>query len=84
MQDPSEEEIKQWDEIAQRRNAILPFQFQLIQNKEVVIICGNCKTPYQRPLIIAQNDPVFVCPGCQMRNYVPIDWNVIRRRRSSY
>lgn len=56
---PSEEDIKHWQEIARKRNAILPYQFI-------------------RPLIVGQNDPVYVCPSCQSRNYIPIDWNTIR------
>ena len=74
-----EEDIKRWQEIARRRNAILPLSFQFISRKEILIICGNCQTSFNRPLIIGQFDPVFICPHCENRNYVPIDWNVTRR-----
>lgn len=82
--DPTSEDILKWKQIAQRRNAILPFQFQFLQKKEIMIDCGKCKTSFVRPLIVAQNDPVYVCPNCSSRNYVPIDWNVVRRKRNSY
>ena len=78
---PSQEEIKQWQEIAKRRKAILPQEFRIITSKEVGIICGHCSEYFIRPLIVAQNDPIYVCPKCQNRNYVPIDWNVTKRLR---
>ena len=80
----SNEDISRWSEIAKRRNAILPLKFQVLNKKEVLIECGRCYTSFQRPLIIAQNDPVFVCPSCSERNYIPIDWNVIRVRKRRY
>ena len=76
---PTEEDIKRWQQIAQRRSAILPAQFQVINKKEISIICGGCGIPFVRPLIIGQNDPVYVCTSCTKRNYVPIDWNVMRK-----
>ncbi len=76
---PHEEDVKRWQEIAKRRNAILPIQFKLVGKKEVIVTCGNCGSSFTRPLITGQNDPIYVCPQCQKRNYVPIDWNVTRR-----
>lgn len=81
---PSQEDFKKWEAIAQRRSAILPFQFELIGRKEIIIICGKCKASFVRPLIIAQNDPIYVCPECLQRNYIPIDWNVIRKPGRRY
>ncbi len=75
---PDAEDINRWNDIAKRRNAILPYQFQLMSKKDIVIICGNCKNSFMRPLISGQNDPIYVCPGCNSRNYIPIDWNTIR------
>lgn len=81
---PTEDDIKNWNEIAKRRNAILPSNFQILSKKEVSITCSNCQSSFRRPLIIAQNDPIYVCPSCAKRNYVPIDWNVIRVRKNRY
>ncbi len=78
-----DKDIKRWGEIAKRRNAILPLRFQIIK-KDVAIVCGKCQSNFVRPLIIAQNDPVFVCPSCSARNYIPIDWNVIRVRKGRF
>lgn len=76
---PSEEDLKKWHDIATRRDAVLPLQFQFISRKHISIICGNCRSSFIRPLIAGQNDPIYVCPDCSIRNYIPIDWNVIRR-----
>lgn len=78
---PLEEDIKRWQEIAQRRNAILPFEFRFVSRKEVRVTCGKCTSSFIRPLIVGQSDPIYVCPNCQSRNYVPIDWNIIRWKR---
>lgn len=80
----SEDDIRRWNEIAKKRNAILPIKFQILSNKEIIIVCGKCQSAFRRPLIVAQNDPIFVCPSCQIRNYIPIDWNVIRKRKGRY
>lgn len=77
--EPTEEDIRQWEEIAQRRSAILPVQFEFISKRDISVICGNCKSSFIRPLISGQNDPVYVCPKCSKRNYIPIDWNIPRK-----
>ena len=76
---PTEEDIKKWDEIAKRRNSILPWQFEFVSKRDISVICGNCKDSFIRPLIVGQNDPIYVCPKCSKRNYIPIDWNVHRK-----
>lgn len=81
---PTEDDIRSWNEIAKRRNAILPYNFQVLSKKEASITCGNCQSSFRRPLITAQNDPIYVCPSCAKRNYLPIDWNVVRVRRKRY
>lgn len=75
---PSEEDLKRWKEIAGRRNAILPREFKILTKKDISVACGNCNVPFMRPLIAGQNDPVYVCPHCTKRNYIPVDWYVIR------
>lgn len=72
---PTEEDIKKWDEIAKRRNAILPWQFEIISRKDILVICGSCKTSFTRPIISGRSDPIYVCPQCSKRNYIPIDWS---------
>ena len=75
---PSEEDLKHWQEIAKRRNAIMPLQFKLLTKKDISVTCGKCNSSFMRPIIVGQNDPIYVCPSCQSRNYIPIDWNTIR------
>lgn len=77
---PTEEEIKKWQDIAKKRNAILPIQFQFLSRKEISITCGNCQSGFTRPMIVGEQDPIYVCPSCSKRNYIPINWNVIRRK----
>lgn len=79
--EPTKEDLKRWQEIAKRRNSILPVQFQFLSKKDISITCGNnsCGSSFVRPLILGQNDPTYVCPNCQRRNYIPIDWNVTRK-----
>ena len=76
---PTPGDIKKWQEIAKRRSAILPLQFQFVSKKEISIICGKCNSSFVRPMIVGQNDPIYVCQNCNSRNYVPIDWNILRR-----
>lgn len=76
---PTNEDIKRWQEIAKRRNAILPSEFQIISKKDIAVSCGKCNNSFSRPLITGHNDPIYVCPKCSNRNYIPIDWNVMRR-----
>lgn len=72
---PSPEELAEWYQTAIRRNAILPVRIQ-IRARHVTIICGmeGCHHEYIRKLLPNRNDPVFVCPVCGSRNYVPIEW----------
>ena len=32
---PTEEDIKKWEEIAKRRSAVLPWQFEFISKKDI-------------------------------------------------
>lgn len=78
------EDIKKWQAIANRRQAILPTEFKFVSKNEIAIYCGGCLNGFVRPLIVGQNDPVIICPKCQKRNYVPIDWNITKRSRQRY
>ncbi len=72
---PSPEEIQEWQEAAAKRNSILPYSMN-IKGRYVDIICGNdnCSAEFTRKMLPGRNEPVFVCPGCNIRNYVPIEW----------
>jgi DNA-directed RNA polymerase subunit RPC12/RpoP len=70
---PSPEEIREWAEIALRRNAILPRSIN-INGRYISIICGSCGRTFDRKLLPGRNDPVYVCPDCESRNYVPVEW----------
>jgi|LakMenEpi03Aug12_release.lakeMendotaPanAssembly.Ray.scaffolds.fasta_scaffold2616078_1 hypothetical protein len=73
--DPSPEELLEWATNAQRRNAILPYRFQ-IQGRYTTINCGNsnCNEVFTRKILPGRNDPVYVCPGCNLRIYLPVEW----------
>lgn len=73
--DPSPEELIEWLQNAQRRNAILPSRFE-IQKRYATIACGNpnCGEVFTRKMLPGRNDPVYVCPGCNARIYIPVEW----------
>lgn len=72
---PSPEELYEWQMTAIKRNAILPRQIE-IKQKYATIICGDeeCNHIFTRKLLPHRNDPVFVCPRCNSRIYLPISW----------
>ena len=70
---PDPEEIAEWQETAARRNAILPSRIS-VKGRQVDIICGHCESYFARKLLPNRNDPVYVCPDCGARNYLPIKW----------
>lgn len=70
---PSPEELKEWAEIAERRNAILPRSIN-VRGRYITIVCGTCSVNFDRKLLPGRNDPVYVCPNCESRNYVPVEW----------
>lgn len=70
---PSPEELQEWSQIAERRKAILPVSVH-IRGKFIGIVCGACQTNFDRKLLPNRNDPVYVCPDCNERNYVPVEW----------
>lgn len=70
---PGPDEIQEWARNAKQRNAILPVTIQ-ISGRYVTIVCGHCEHVYRRRMLPGRDDPVFVCPSCGARNYVPIEW----------
>lgn len=73
MRRPDPDELREWQETAAKRKAILPLKMG-VKGRNVTIICGQCSHTYERKLLPNRNDPVFVCPNCGERNYVPIQW----------
>lgn len=74
--DPSPEELYEWQMNALQRKAILPIRIE-IKARYCTMVCSleRCGHIFTRKLLPQRNDPVFVCPGCGSRIYVPIDWN---------
>jgi len=73
MERPDPEELAEWAATAAKRKAILPFQFRM-KIPYIHIVCGHCQEDFTRKLLPQRNDPVYVCPNCSSRNYVPIQW----------
>lgn len=73
--DPSPEELAEWYQSALRRNAILPDRIE-INGRYVTMICSipECKHSFTRKLLPKRNDPVYVCPCCKSRVYIPVEW----------
>jgi hypothetical protein len=72
---PSPEELAEWYHNAVRRNAILPMRIR-IRGRYTDIVCGrpDCQHEFTRKLLPNRNDPVYVCPVCGSRNYLPVEW----------
>jgi len=72
-----EHKRKEWQARAARKNAIVPYYFEVFVTK-VIIQCGACGTEYRRTLIRDLNEPVFVCPNerCRSRNWVPVKFDL--------
>lgn len=70
---PSPEELAQWRAIAEKRKAILPNSVEM-RGRWIAITCGYCSSRFERKLLPQRNDPVYVCPQCQSRNYIPVEW----------
>lgn len=72
---PSPEELAEWLITATRRYAILPARIE-IRGHYTTITCGqeSCRKIFTRKLLPKRNDPVFICPECRARNYLPVQW----------
>ena len=72
---PSPEELIEWQLNAQQRRAILPYRIE-IKGRYCTMICSqeDCGHSFTRKLLPHRNDPIFVCPNCSSRIYVPVEW----------
>lgn len=72
---PTPEELAEWYHTARNRNAILPMSIH-VKGRYVTIVCGieQCQESFTRKLLPNRNDPVYVCPRCGSRVYVPVEW----------
>ena len=72
---PTPEELAEWYQTATSRNSILPMRIH-IKARYVTVVCGidECQKEFTRKLLPNRNDPVYVCPNCGVRNYVPVEW----------
>jgi hypothetical protein len=77
MKVPNSVKKQEWSRRAARKNAVVPFYFE-VSPLNVFMLCGKCKTEFQRNLIINFDEPVFVCPNqsCRTRNWVPVTFNL--------
>ncbi len=68
---------REWQRKAARKNAIVPSYFE-VSPEAVFIICGKCKTQFQRNLIPYLNEPTFICPksSCKAKNWVPVTYEL--------
>jgi hypothetical protein len=73
MRQPSRDELLEWQRMAEKRQSLLPVQFAM-KGKYVDIVCSNCLNRFERKLLPYRNDPVYVCPNCKQRIYVPVQW----------
>jgi len=69
------EKRAEWARRAAEKGGIVPQFFEVFPSR-VEIQCGQCRHGYKRPLIMNQNDPIFACPQCQARNWIPITYDL--------
>ena len=74
-QNPTPEELQEWYRNATNRNAILPIRIE-IKGRYCTMVCSidECQHVFTRKLLPHRNDPVYVCPNCNARIYVPVEW----------
>lgn len=76
MQDYNfEEKKRQWAIRAAKKSAIVPDFFEVYPNR-VDITCGQCKHQFKRTLIINIDEPTFVCPNCNAKNWIPLKYDL--------
>lgn len=75
MLNPSPEELAEWYAAATKRKAILPSYFR-IHGRYINITCSipECMENFNRKLLPGRNDPVYACPKCHSRIYIPVEW----------
>jgi len=78
MSDVSPEKMAEWREKASKKEAIVPFNFEVSPYK-ASIVCGECRREFSRNLIFGLDEPVFVCPDCRARNWVPVRYKIRNR-----
>lgn len=69
--------IERWRKQAASKKAIVPAYFEVTPNS-VLIVCGKCRSVFQRNLVPNVNYPTFVCPSknCRARNWVPVRYDL--------
>lgn len=65
----------EWEKRAKLKGGIVPKYFEVYPNK-VDIICGNCEHEFRRTLIVNLDEPTFVCPECNAKNWIPLKYDL--------
>ena len=79
MAESEAERRARWKAQAAAKGAIVPDVFEVYADR-AVIVCGNCKHKFLRPLIPRLDDPTFVCPekSCRAKNWLPVKFDLKR------
>ena len=64
-----------WERQAAQKGAIVPEYFEVFPTK-VNITCGKCRKQFVRNLIPKLNEPTFVCPDCNVKNWIPLRYRL--------
>ncbi len=73
--EPTPEKKAEWKARAARKNAIVPEYFE-VSPYWVYLKCGECGDAFKRNLVPRLDEPVFVCPSCRARNWVPVKFEL--------
>ncbi len=77
MLGPTSGKRKEWRRKAAKKRAVVPNYFE-ISPYQAYIVCGKCKSSFNRNLVPNVNEPTFVCPSnyCQAKNWLPITYKL--------
>jgi hypothetical protein len=73
MNSPTPQKKAEWAAKAAARGGIVPYFFEVFVNK-VELTCGSCRHEFKRPLVPNLNEPLFACPACSARNWIPLTY----------
>jgi len=74
-QQPPPDKKAEWAKKAALKDAVVPNYFEVFTTR-VEILCGQCQHSFKRTLMLNVNEPIFVCPKCSTKNWIPVTFDI--------